>query len=133
MNAPQAKQQSRPQTKIEQLAARFMQAFNDHDVDTALSLMNSHPVWEFAVGPNPYGIIHDGRDAVKKAMETTFSVNPDITYETLRVYGSDDSVIYEVLTESKKNSLRVQSVDIMTFDQNEKISFKRTYRKVVQK
>jgi len=132
MNAP-ARQQSRAPTKIEQLAARFMQAFNDHDTDTALSLMNSHPVWEFAVGPNPYGIIHDCRDAVKKAMETTFSVNPDISYETLRTYGSDDSVIYEVLTESKKNNLRVQSVDIMTFDANDKISFKRTYRKVVTK
>ena len=127
MNAP------RPETKIEKLAARFMQAFNDHDVDTALSLMNSHPVWEFAVGPNPFGIIHDGRDAVRKAIETTFSANPDITYATLRTYGSDDSVIYEVLTESKRNNLRVQSVDIMTFDQNDQISFKRTYRKVVTK
>jgi ketosteroid isomerase-like protein len=128
-----ARNTSRPQTKIETLAARFMQAFNDHDAATALSLMVPEPVWEFAVGAEPWGVIHQGRDAVKKAMDLTFQKNPDISYKTLRVYGSDDSVIYEVLTESPMNNLKVQSVDIMTFDANDKIAFKRTYRKVVMK
>jgi uncharacterized protein (TIGR02246 family) len=128
-----ARNTSRPQTKIEALAARFMQAFNDHDAATALSLMAPEPVWEFAVGAEPWGIIHQGREAVKRAMDQTFQKNPDISYKTLRVYGSDDSVIYEVLTESPMNNLKVQSVDIMTFDANDKIAFKRTYRKVVMK
>jgi hypothetical protein len=42
-------------------------------------------------------------------------------------------VIYEVLTESKSKNLKVQSVDILSFDSDDKVSTKRTYRKVVTK
>lgn len=119
--------------KREKAAADFMLAFNKHDPKAALALMTPEPVWEFAVGPNPFGITHDGYDAVKKAMEDTFRNNPDVSYKTLRTYTADDSVIYEVLTQSPKNKLKVQSVDILTFDENDKIAFKRTYRKVVTK
>lgn len=117
----------------EKLAAEFMLAFNKHDTQAILALMSPHPVWEFAVGPNPFGILHDGKDAVRKAIETTFEKNPDVSYKTLRTYTADDSVIYEVLTESPKNNLKVQSVDIMTFDNNDKVAFKRTYRKTITK
>jgi len=119
--------------RIETLAADFMRAFNKHDTEGALSLMSGNPTWEFAVGPNPYGIVHEGVEAVRNAIATTFRNNPDISYKTLRTYAADDSVIYEVLTESPKNNLKVQSVDIMTFDDSDKIKFKRTYRKVVTK
>jgi ketosteroid isomerase-like protein len=121
------------QTKREKLAADFMLAFNKHDTKAALALMTSNPVWEFAVGPNPSGVTHSGYEAVKKAMDDTFAKNPDVSYTTLRTYASPDSVIYEVLTQSPMNSLKVQSVDILTFDGEDKIAFKRTYRKVVTK
>lgn len=119
------------QSKRARLAADFMAAFNAHDPKKAMSLMNDNPVWEFAVGPSHFGVSHEGREAVRKAMETTFSTNPDISYEDLRIYDSGDSIIYEVLTQAPSRNLKVQSVDILSFDNNDKIAFKRTYRKVV--
>src|SRR5262249_37294742 len=113
------------------LAAEFMLAFNNHDTQKALSLMSQNPVWEFAVGPGPDGIVHSGAAAVRTAIESTFQNNPDVSYKTLRTYDAGDSIIYEVLTQAPSRNLKVQSVDIMTFDASDKIAFKRTYRKVV--
>jgi ketosteroid isomerase-like protein len=120
-------------TKHAQLAADFMQAFREHKTDAILKLMSPNPVWEFAVGPDPHGVIHSGQAAVRQAIENTWKNFPDIYYTDLRIYDAGESVIYEVLTESKEKTLRVQSVDIMTFDANDKIATKRTYRKVVTK
>jgi ketosteroid isomerase-like protein len=121
------------QSKRARLAAQFMQAFRDHDTDGILDLMNANPVWEFAVGPDPHGVIHSGKTAVRQAIENTWKNFPDIYYTDLRIYDAGDSVIYEVLTESKNKGLKVQSVDILSFDAEDKVSTKRTYRKVVTK
>jgi ketosteroid isomerase-like protein len=120
-------------TKRAQLAADFMQGFRDHDTDGILKLMSANPVWEFAVGPEPHGVVHSGQAAVRQAIENTWKAYPDIYYTDLRIYDAGDSVIYEVLTESKAKGLQVQSVDIMSFDSNDKVATKRTYRKVVTK
>jgi ketosteroid isomerase-like protein len=120
-------------SKHAQLAADFMQAFREHKTDAILKLMSPNPVWEFAVGPDPHGVIHSGQAAVRQAIENTWKNFPDIYYTDLRIYDAGDSIIYEVLTESKDKNLKVQSVDIMTFDANDKIATKRTYRKVVTK
>jgi ketosteroid isomerase-like protein len=120
-------------SKRAQLAAQFMQAFNDHDTDKILSLMSKNPIWEFAVGTEPHGVLHDGLPAVRNAIENTWKNLPDVTYTDLRIYDAGDSIIYEVLTQSPAKNLKVQSVDIMTFDENDKVKAKRTYRKVVNK
>jgi ketosteroid isomerase-like protein len=120
-------------TKRAQLAADFMQAFREHKTDAILKLMNAEPTWEFAVGAEPHGVIHKGQAAVRQAIENTWKNFPDIYYTDLRIYDAGDSVVYEVLTESKSKGVKVQSVDIMSFDDNDKIYMKRTYRKVVTK
>jgi ketosteroid isomerase-like protein len=120
-------------SKHAQLAADFMQAFREHKTDAILKLMSPTPIWEFAVGPEPHGVIHSGQAAVRQAIENTWKNFPDIYYTDLRIYDAGDSIIYEVLTESKSKNLSVQSVDIMTFDENDKVATKRTYRKVVTK
>jgi ketosteroid isomerase-like protein len=120
-------------SKRAQLAADFMQAFREHKTDAILKLMSGNPTWEFAVGSEPHGVIHSGQPAVRKAIEDTWKNFPDIYYTDLRIYDAGDSVIYEVLTEAPSKSVKVQSVDIMTFDKDDKIATKRTYRKVVNK
>jgi hypothetical protein len=110
-----------------------MRAFGDHDTDAILELMSAHPVWEFAVGTEPHGVRHDGRPAVRQAIDETWKNFPDISYTDLRIYDAGDSIIYEVLTEAPSKNLRVQSLDIMTFDVDDKICAKRTYRKVMNK
>jgi ketosteroid isomerase-like protein len=115
------------------LAADFMQAFREHKTDEILKLMSANPTWEFAVGSEPHGIIHSGQAAVRKAIEDTWKSYPDIYYTDLRTYDAGDSIIYEVLTEAPSKNVKVQSVDIMTFDSADKIATKRTYRKVVNK
>jgi ketosteroid isomerase-like protein len=118
-------------SKLTDLTAGFMQAFNDHDAPKALSFMSASPVWEGAVGPGPSGKTHSGVAAVRAAIDSTFKSFPDITYEILRTYEAGDSTICEFLAQSVSMNLKFQAADILTFDQDDKISIKRTYRKVV--
>jgi hypothetical protein len=113
------------------LAAELMQAFNDHDPTKALSFMSASPIWEFAAGPEPDGLVYSGAAAVREVIESAFKNFPDISYKTLRTYHASESVIFEILVQSPSKNIKYQAVDILTFDGDDKIAIKRTYRKVV--
>jgi hypothetical protein len=93
--------------------------------------MSAGAIWEFAAGPEAHGITHAGKLAVRAAIDSIFTNLPDVSYETLRTYQAGDTAICEVLAQSPSKNLRYQIVDIMTFDEGDKIAIKRTYRKVV--
>lgn len=126
-----AKSEKKRQAKRERLAASFIQAFNDREPKKALSLMSANPIWEYPIGPFPWGIRHEGRDAVRRAIRQLIKKNPDISFTILRTHNAVDTIIFEVLVQSKQNGIKEQSVDILTFDEDDKISIKRAYRKVV--
>lgn len=126
-----AKSRKKGRSKRAKLAAKFIKAFNDHDAKKALSLMSDEPIWEYPIGPFEWGIRHEGRNAVKRAIKTVLKKNPDISYKILRGYDAGDTVVFEVLVKSKSKGIREQSVDILTFDADDKIAIKRAYRKVV--
>jgi len=113
------------------LAAEFMLAFNHHDTDKILSFMSANPVWEFATGPDPDGFMHRGPAAVRAVIESSVKNFPDVSYETLRTYAAGDSVIIEILIVSPSKNLKYHAADFVTFDGDDKIAIKRTYRKVV--
>lgn len=112
------------------LAADFMQAFCEHRTDTILTFFHPDAIWEFPVGPEPQGTTFRGHAGLRQAMETMWKSFPDITWVNLRVHDAGDTIVYEVVTESKSNDLSVHSVDILTFDDNDLIVTKRAYRKV---
>jgi ketosteroid isomerase-like protein len=113
------------------LAAEFMLAFNHHDTDKILSFMSTDPVWEFATGPDPDGFCYRGSAAVRSVIDSAFKNLPDVSYETLRTHNAGDSVIIEILIRSSSGNLEYQAADFLTFDANDKIAVKRTYRKVI--
>ena len=113
------------------LAAEFMLAFNHHDIDKILSFMSANPVWEFATGPGPEGFMHRGPVAVRAVIESSFKNFPDVSYETLRTYDAGHSVIIEILILSPSKNLKYHAADFVTFDEDDKIAIKRTYRKVI--
>lgn len=129
--AARASKKKTTTSRLLDLTAEFMQAFNDHDTDKALSFMSANPVWEGAVGPEPDGTAHNGAVAVRAAIESTFKSFPDVSYKILRTYDAGDSIICEFVAQSPSINLKFQAVDILTFGPHDKISIKRTYRKMV--
>jgi hypothetical protein len=128
-----AKPNQKPRTTSKRLdlAAEFMLAFNNHDATKALSLMSANPAWEVSTGPRFDGNFHSGRDTVRATIESAFKTLPDVSYETLRTYDADDTVVIEILILSPSKNLKVQAVEILTFDGDDKIAIKRTYRKAI--
>jgi ketosteroid isomerase-like protein len=112
-------------------AAEFMLAFNSHGTDKILSFMSANPVWEFAAGLDPDGFMHRGPAAVRAVIESSFKNFPDVSYRTLRTYDAGDSVIIEILILSPSKNLKYHAADFVTFDGEDEIAIKRTYRKVV--
>lgn len=112
-------------------ARAFIKAFNEHKPKKALSLMSDDPVWEFPIGRRRYGTRHKGYDAVRKAIRNNFRDHPDISYEILRAYDAGETIIFEVRVRSKASGIDEQSVDILTFNDEDRIAIKRAYRKVV--
>ena len=122
---------SMPASKRLNLAEEFMLAFNHHDTDKILSFMSANPIWEFATGPDPDGLMHRGPAAVRAVIESSFKNFPDVSYETLRTYDAGDSVIIEIVILSPSKNLKYHAADFVTFDDDDKNVIKRTYRKVI--
>ena len=121
------------EAKRKKIAVKFVKAFDDNDADAALTYMAKKPVWEFAVGKNPYGGKYVGASAIHKAMTDTFNANPKISYKTLRAYASGNTVIHEIEVKCRATKMNLHALDIFTFNAADQITSKRTYRKIVTK
>ena len=64
---------------------RFLEPWNRHDVDGALSLMTDVCVWEVTRGHEPHGTLHTGRAGVRSAIVEAFKALPDINYQPVRM------------------------------------------------
>lgn len=128
-----AKPSQKPKTasKRMELAAEFMAAFDRHDTEKALSFMSAEPAWEVSTGPRFDGNYHSGRAAVRATIDAAFKTLPDVSYETLRTYDADDTIFIEILILSPSKDLKVQAIEVLTFDTDDKIAIKRTYRKAI--
>lgn len=69
----------------------YNQAWNDHDVETILSLHTEDSVFE----NHTTGDLNVGKDAIGSAIRGIFTVFPDLTFETRRQYIRDDLVVQE--------------------------------------
>ena len=71
---------------------RWGEAFNRHDLDTAMLAMTDDCVLE-TVHPYPDGARYEGQAAVRARFEEVFSSYPDLWYETEEIFGLGDRCI----------------------------------------
>ena len=70
---------------------RYNAAWNDHDVETIVSLHTEDSVFENHVT----GDVNMGPEQIARAIEGIFSVFPDLRFETRRAYIREDLVVQE--------------------------------------
>ena len=69
---------------------RFLEPWNQHDVDGALALMTDDCVWEITRGREPHGTLCTGRTDVgradvRAAIVEAFKALPDINHQLVRM------------------------------------------------
>jgi steroid delta-isomerase-like uncharacterized protein len=77
--------------ELQEFIDRYNAAWNDHDVQTIVSMHTDDSVFENHVT----GDVNIGRDQIASAIEGIFSVFPDLRFETRRAYIREDLVVQE--------------------------------------
>ena len=77
--------------ELQEFIDRYNAAWNDHDVETIVSLHTEDSVFENHVT----GDVNVGPERIARAIEGIFSVFPDLRFETRRAYIRDDLVVQE--------------------------------------
>ena len=78
-------------TELQAFIDRYNAAWNDHDIDTIVSMHTDDSDFENHVT----GDLNVGREAIGHAIGGIFSVFPDLSFETRRAYIRDDLVVQE--------------------------------------
>jgi steroid delta-isomerase-like uncharacterized protein len=77
--------------ELQDFIDRYNAAWNEHDVDTIVSMHTDDSVFENHVT----GDVNVGREQIARAISGIFSVFPDLEFETRRAYVRDDLVVQE--------------------------------------
>jgi steroid delta-isomerase-like uncharacterized protein len=77
--------------ELQEFIDRYNEAWNEHDVETIVSLHTEDSVFENHVT----GDVNVGREQIGRAISGIFGVFPDLTFETRRAYIRDDLVVQE--------------------------------------
>jgi len=78
-------------SELQDFIDRYNTAWNDHDVETIVSLHTEDSVFENHVT----GDVNVGREQIGRAIAGIFSVFPDLSFETRRAYVREDLVVQE--------------------------------------
>jgi hypothetical protein len=116
------------------LLLRFGEAWRRGDVDTLLSLMSDEPVYRGSTGPLP-GSEARGRQAVAAAFERMVGMNrdnppPPPAPGPRPFFFENHALVYWHLTlPGTDGPVEVDGVDVITFDDQDRIAVKDAYRK----
>jgi steroid delta-isomerase-like uncharacterized protein len=77
--------------ELQEFIDRYNAAWNEHDVETILSMHTEDSVFENHVT----GDVNVGPEQIRRAVAGIFSVFPDLTFETRRAYIRADLVVQE--------------------------------------
>ena len=77
--------------ELQEFIDRYNAAWNEHDVETIVSLHTEDSVFENHVT----GDVNVGREQIGAAISGIFAVFPDLSFETRRAYVRDDLVVQE--------------------------------------
>ena len=114
-----------------ELTEFFEKGWNAHDVDTLMTFMADDCIFESASGPEMCGARHVGRARVREAFARIFAAVPDVRFDDVRHFVSDDRAVSEWTfrgTTSAGKNLEVNGCDVFTFD-GDKIAMKSSFLK----
>lgn len=117
--------------KLEILKA-YSQAWNDHDIDTIMSMMADDCTFFTIAGPTVMGTEHRGREQVKTAFESAWKNFPDAAWLDGQFYMLDDNNAMSTSrfkgTDLDGAQHEAQMVDLFEFE-GDKIKVKNAFRK----
>jgi len=113
------------------MLARFVAAWNGHDLDGLMDCFTEDCVFWSSAGPFPQGGVFEGRDAVAKASRAIFEVFADAAWIESRTTLFGDRALWEwtfVGTAKDGTTTRVLGVDVLELV-DDKIRRKNSFRK----
>ncbi len=112
---------------------RFLEAFNQHDMDSIMEFFAENAVLEMPRGPDPWGKRLVGKDMVRKGLAARLSGIPDVNYSQDRHWVcGDKGVSAWLLTGTTAAGVRivVRGCDLFEF-RDGKVVKKDSYWKIV--
>lgn len=113
---------------------QLLEAFNAHDIDAVMSFFVDDCVLEMPRGPEPWGRRMEGRDEVRRGLESRFAGIPDVHYSEDRHWTAGDRGCSEWLltgTTREGERIAVRGCDLFEF-RADKIARKDSYWKIVE-
>lgn len=113
---------------------RLAEAFNDHDLDRIMEFFSDDCSLDMPRGPDPWGTRYIGKAEVRKGLQTRFEMLPDVRYEDVRHFATDNMGVSEWLvtgTPSSGGAVKARGCDHYEFRQG-KVVRKDSYWKIVQ-
>lgn len=118
-----------------QPTVEFLQAFGDawnrHDIEALMSMMDDDCVFHAVAGPDTLGKSFEGRAAVRAGFELAWQTFPDAAWlEGDHFVVGDRGVSETTFSGTKADGTRIEArmVDVFTF-RNGKIAVKNAFRK----
>jgi hypothetical protein len=105
----------------------FMQAWNDHDVDTIVGFFADDCEFHASVGPDLLGATYVGRDEVRKGVTAFFERFPDGRFEDGQSWVAGDRGAAEWTFVS--GGAAVRGCDLFEFE-GDRIRVKNAFRKI---
>lgn len=113
------------------LLARFMAAWNAHDLDGLMACMAQDCAFHASAGPEPCGRRHTGQEAVRAAYAAIFSTFSDAAWSNDKHVVSGDTGLSSwrfTGTTAAGDKIEVDGCDIFVFS-GARIALKDSYRK----
>ena len=110
---------------------RFIDAWNDHDIETLMSYMDEDCLFLTGGGKGPSGAKFEGPAAVRERFERVWKDLPDVAFINARHFLSGDRGCSEwtlVATRPDGSKVELDGCDLFTFNGN-KIRIKNTFLK----
>ena len=126
----QAGTHTRDEATIEMLEA-FGDAWNRHDIEALMSMMDDNCVFHAVAGPDLLGKSFEGRDEVRAGFELAWQTFPDAAWlDGDHFVVGDRGVSETTFCGTKADGTRIEArmVDVFTF-RNGKIAVKNAFRK----
>lgn len=118
-----------------QPTVEFLQAFGDawnrHDIEALMSMMDDDCVFHAVAGPDALGKTFEGRDAVRAGFELAWQTFPDAAWLDGDHFVIGDRGVSETTfcgTKADGTRIEARMVDVFTF-RNDKIAVKNAFRK----